>query len=280
VTGVAGRVTLTVPPDPRTPVLRVNASAPGCTPGVGLVTPVPGETAPLDLTIDLDCSAGAAGASSAPRPGTLEIETALPGALRIDDGPPRPVTFGTQLRIDRPGGRVHVRQWSANGTLFYDETVDVPRDASRRLVIDAPALRPQTADGTVVEDLRSGLSWAVGALATPGQAAASAICDDLDRGGAPDWRLPDIDELAFVMGVPGGVPLADLSACCLWSSTEHAGLRLTFYVDGGHIYGRGADQGGVGALCVRGAALPVDPLVVPERYHDRLPGNRRFRPRD
>jgi hypothetical protein len=279
-TGADGRATLTVPSDPRTPVLRANASAPGCALGVGLVTPLPSDTAPLDLTIDLECSASAAGAGSTARPGTLEIETALPGSLRIDDEPPTPVTFGTQLRIDRPGGRVRLRQSSANGTLFHDETVDVPRDASRRLVIDAPILLPLAADQAAVEDLRSGLSWTVGAAITANQVAASAICDDLERGGADDWRLPEIDELAFVMGTPGGVPLSNLSACCWWSSTEHAGLRLTFYVEGAHIYGRGADQGGVAALCVRGAARAVDPLLVPERYHDRLPGDRRFRPRD
>jgi hypothetical protein len=83
-----------------------------------------------------------------------------------------------------------------------------------------------------------------------------------------------------VLEAPGGVPLPGRSECCLWSSTEHAGLRLTFYVEGGHIYGRGADQSGVGALCVRGTAYAADPLLVPSRYHDRLPGNRRFRPRD
>ena len=156
----------------------------------------------------------------------------------------------------------------------------VPRDAAQRVVIDAPALRGLAADPAMVEDLRSGLLWTVGAATTTGQPAASAICESLERGGKSDWRLPEIDELAFVLEAPGGVPLPGLSACCLWSSTEHAGLRLTFYVDGGHIYGRGADQGGVGALCARGKAHVADPLLVPERYHDRLPGNRRFRPRD
>jgi hypothetical protein len=244
---------------------------------VGLVTPAPGSPAPVDLTLDFDCPSGSVAAAS-PRPGTLDIETALPGTLRIDDEAPAPVTFGTRLTVERPGGRVRLRQSSASGALFYDETVDVPRDAARRVVIDAPALRALATDSAVVEDLRSGLAWTVGAAITAGHAAASAICERLDRGGAADWRLPDIDELSFVMQTPGGPPLADVSDCCLWSATEHAGLRLTFYVDGSHIYGRGGDEGGVGALCVRGTAHAADPLSVPERYHDRLPGERRFRP--
>ncbi|HEX2466305.1 MAG TPA: CARDB domain-containing protein [Thermoanaerobaculia bacterium] len=277
-TAADGRATLTVPPDPRSPVLRVTASAPGCPPAVRLATPTAGQT-PLDLTIELSCPI-APSAAGQQRPGVLEIETALPGLLQIDDETPAAVTFGTKLTLERPGARVRLRQSSANGTSFYDRTVDVPRDATRREVIDAPVLRGIAADPSVVEDLRSGLLWSVGAATTTGQPAASAICESLERGGNGDWRLPEIDELAFVLEAPGGVPLLGLSDCCLWSSTEHAGLRLTFYVEGGHIYGRGADQGGVGALCARGAAHVADPLLVPERYRDRLPGNRRFRPRD
>jgi hypothetical protein len=279
ITGADGRATLTVPPDSRTPVLRVTATAPGCSPAMGLVAPAPGAPAPLDLTLDLACPGVSAAVAPARLPGALEIETALPGSLRIDDEPPAPVTFGTRLTVERPGGRVRLRQSSVNGTPFYDETIEVP-PAGRRLVIDTEALRPLAADPMVVEDLRSGLSWSVGAAAVPDQPAASAICEGLERGGASDWRLPDIDELALVMQTPGGVPLPGLSGCCLWSSTEHAGLRLTFYVEGGHIYGRGADEGGVGALCVRGVAHTADPLLVPQRYRDRLPGSRRFRPHD
>ena len=277
--GTDGRATLTVPHDPRTPVLRVTASAPGCPPAVRLATPTAGATAPLDLEIELVCPTVSAAAADPPRAGTLEIETALPGLLQIDDEAPAAVTFGTKLTLARPGARVRIRQSSANGTSFYDQTVDVPRDAERRLVIDAPALRGLAADPAMVEDLRSGLLWTVGAATTSGQPAASAICASLERGGKSDWRLPDIDELAFVLEAPGGVPLPGRSDCCLWSATEHAGLRLTFYVEGGHIYGRGADQSGIGALCARGDAHVADPLLVPQRYHDRLPGNRRFTPR-
>jgi hypothetical protein len=276
-TGADGRATLTVPPDPRLPVLRVTAAAPGCRPAVGVATPTVSASAPLELTLDLACPSGSP-AGESPRRGTLDIETALPGTLRVDEEPPARVTFGTRVTVERPGGRVRLRQSSVHGELFYDETIEVPRDAARRVVIDAPALRVVAGDSTVVEDLRSGLAWTVGAVATAGQAAASAICEGLERSGATDWRLPDIDELSFVMQTPGGPPLADVSACCLWSETEHAGLRLTFYVEGSHIYGRGSEEGGVGALCVRGTAHTADPLLVPERYHDRLPGRRRFRP--
>ena len=279
--GADGRATLTVPFDARSPVLRVTASAPGCPPAVRLATPTAGMQAPLDLTIELSCPTARSGRRGPAAPRSARDRDRASRSAAIDDEAPAPVTFGTKLTLERPGARVRVRQSSANGTPFYDQTFDVPRDAAQRVVIDAPRpARPRRRSrhrrGPAVRSAVDGGGRHHAAVnrRPPRSARVS------ERGGESDWRLPEIDELAFVLEAPGGVPLPGLSACCLWSSTEHAGLRLTFYVEGGHIYGRGADQGGVGALCARGKAHVADPLLVPERYHDRLPGNRRFRPRD
>ena len=295
VTGADGGATVDIPFDSRTPVLRVTATSPGCAPGVQVTTPSGGSAAlagtvaspdaaaePAEVAIALACSLQAAPAEPIAKPGSLSIETALPGELQIDDRPPREATFGTSLEVDRPGAIVRVRQTSANATTFFDQSFNLRGDAARKVVIDAPPLRAHASGTGVVEDLRSGLLWTVGAATTDGQPAAAAICDELERGGASDWRLPTIDELAFVLEahLRSAAPFEGLSGCCLWSTTEHAGGRLTFYLEGGHIYGRNADEHGVGALCVRGSAYAIDPVVVPARYHDRLPGNRRFRPRD
>jgi len=295
VTAADGVATLDIPFDSRTPVLRVTATSPGCAPGVQVTTPSGGSAAlagtvappgtaaaPAELTMALSCSAQSAPAEPIAKPGTLSIETALPGLLQIDDRAPEPVTFGTRREIERPGAIVRVRQTSASGTVFFDQTFNLGANAPRDITIDAPLLRAHASGSDVVEDLRTGLLWTVGAATTDGQPAAAAICDGLARGEANDWRLPDIDELAFLLEAHqrAAAPLRGLSDCCLWSTTEHAGGRLTFYLDGGHIYGRNADERGVGALCVRASAYPVDPVLVPARYHDRLPGARRFRPRD
>jgi hypothetical protein len=290
VTGPDGRAILAVPPDPRSPVLKVTASAPGCPAETRLATPTAAPARPLELTLELVCASEAVAARGA-EAGVLEIETALPGSVTLDDGPARAVTFGTRITVRRPGVSVRLRASSAHGTVFHDATVEVPREAGRLVVIDAPALRIMPNEDeratAIVEDLRTGLLWTPGAPASPRFEAAAAICDDLDRGGATDWRLPTIDDLVFVLeardratGAGAEVPLDRLDACCWWSSTAHAGLQLTYYVEGGHIYGRRAEEAGIGALCVHGSAYDVDPLLVPDRYHDRLPGRRRFRPRD
>jgi hypothetical protein len=267
-----------------------------------------GTDAAPDLDFALDCAGGASSMDEA-GPGVLVIEAALPGYLRLDDEEPRTVSLGERITERRPGARVRVRALSRGGVLFHDSTVDVPRDAGRRIVIDAPPL--QAVFGSdVVEDLRTGLLWTVGARAASSFDDAVAGCERLETGGAADWSLPEIDHLAFVLlahggaaagvaaaggatpggaapddapgdgAADGGTLLPGLSDCCLWSTTAHADWRLTFYVDGGHIYGRDPTQAGVGALCVRGEPHAADPLLVPERYRDRLPGQRRFRPRD
>jgi Protein of unknown function (DUF1566)/CARDB len=317
ITATDGRASLTIPADARAPVLKVTARAPGCPPAVRLATPSAGAGTPLEVTVELDCAAGAAAPVAVER-GVLEIECALPGLLRVDDEPAQTVSFGSRITVRRPGATVRLRAASANGTVFHDTTIEVPRDDRRAVVVDAPALqrwppspaepeardRPrdhasedgkardpasgEAAAGAIVEDLRSGLLWTVGAPTTASFAQAAEVCDGLARGGDADWRLPEIDELAFVLEAsarqgagPGtDTRLDDLPSCCVWSATEHTGLRLTFYRDGGHLYGRRAEEGGLAALCVRGTAYSVDPLAVPERYHDRLPGRRSFRPRD
>jgi hypothetical protein len=285
-----GRAALHIPADSRSPVLRLEARAPGCAPSTRVVT-LPGVAAapapPLEVAIDLVCEESAAGVPGAPNAGgarRLEIEAALPGRLQLDEGAPTSMTFGTKVVVEPPGAKVRVRATSLTGVLFFDRTLDLDGDSATTLTIDAPVLRAEARDARVVEDLRSGLEWAVGATAADSQAAAAATCDRLVRGGASDWRLPDIDQLAFVLEARARLGdralLPELSTCCVWSSTEHAGLRLTFYVEGGHIYGRRSEEAGVGALCVRGTPYTQDPLFVPDRYHDRLPGARRFRPRD
>jgi hypothetical protein len=296
VTGPDGAAALDIPFDSRTPVLRVTATSPGCAPGVQVTTPSGGSAAlagtaqspdpaapPSEVTIVLSCSPRTASAAEPiAKPGTLSIETALPGLLQIDDRLPESVTFGTRREIERPGAFVRVRETSANGTVFFDQSFNLDGSAARKITIDAPPLRARGSGSDVVEDLRTGLLWTTGAAATASQPAAAAVCDELVRDDANDWRLPDIDELAFVLEAHqrAAAPFHALSDCCFWSTTEHAGGRLTFYLDGGHIYGRNADEGGVGALCVRGSSYPVDLVLVPARYHDRVPGSRRFRPRD
>jgi hypothetical protein len=262
----------------------VKVATPSGGPAALAASTAPTEAAgtPAEIVIALSCAQPAALAAPIAKPGSLSIETALPGVLQIDDRPPQAVTFGTRLEVDRPGAIVRVRQTSANATTFFDQSFNLGGDAARKVVIDSPPLRAHASGDGVVEDLRSGLLWTAGAATTGRQPAAAAICENLEHGEATDWRLPTIDELAFVLEahLRSAAPFAGLSGCCLWSTTEHAGGRLTFYLEGGHIYGRNADESGVGALCVRGSAYEVDPVLVPARYHDRLPGNRRFRPRD
>jgi hypothetical protein len=311
-TTAGGTAVVMLPSDARTPVLRVTATSPGCTPETHLLpssraTRLPtvdagdarGAEAASDLDFALDCAGGAS--EGAAGPGALVIEAALPGYLRLDEEAPRAVRLGERIEEHRPGARVRVRAMSHGGVLFHDTTVDVPRDAGTTIVVDAPPLQP-VFGSAVVEDLRTGLVWTVGARTVSSFDDAVATCERLEVGGATDWRLPEIDQLAFVLlaraGAAAGDAAADASAagaapagaaaegelfpelsdCCLWSATAHSEWRLTFYLDGGHIYGRDPTQSGVGALCVRGEPHAVDPLLVPERYRDRLPGQRRFAP--
>ena len=79
---------------------------------------------------------------------------------------------------------------SHGGVLFHDSTVDVQQQEGRTLVIDAPPL--QAVFGSdVVEDLRTGLLWAVGAREVSSFDDAVATCERLEVGGASDWRLPE-----------------------------------------------------------------------------------------
>ena len=278
-----GSVVLSLPPNQRSPVLRVTVTVPGCAPQTRLATLAAAPSAVTDVDLEVSCAPIAEPAREI-APGVLEIEAALPGLLRIDDLEPVPVTPGARLAEHRPGARVRVRATSAGGLVFHDETVAVPRDRGVAIVVDAPPLL-QLPGADAVEDLRSGLTWTSGATAAASLDDAAAACAALERAGATDWRLPTIDELAFVAGDGTGdgdaalQGLRGLSPCCLWSTTEHAvGGTLTLYLDGGHIYGRRPQESGIGALCVRGTRYVLDPLLVPQRYRDRLPGQRRFSP--
>jgi hypothetical protein len=283
VTADDGGAALAIPSGERSPVVRVTVTAHGCAPATALATLPAAPGGAVDLDVEISCAAVAAPPPPAAAvSGQLEIETALPGLLRLDDDAPVPVEPGARVTVRRPGGVVRVRLSSAGGTTFHDASAAVPASSVATLVVDAPPLR--AVDGAdAIEDLRSGLLWSVGATSSASYRAAAATCAGLERAGAGDWRLPTIDELGFVLhaaadGAPGAT-LRGLSPCCLWSTTEHAvGGQLTFYLDGGHIYGRRPEEAGVGALCVRGVAYQLDPLSVPERYRDRLPGVRSFRP--
>ncbi|HVR28242.1 MAG TPA: CARDB domain-containing protein [Thermoanaerobaculia bacterium] len=281
-TGPDGTAVLELPANERSPVLRVTVGAPGCAPEMRLAPLAVSPARATDLDLEVSCAVIAEPAREV-EPGILEIETALPGLLRIDEREAVPVGPGSRIEEHRPGARVRVRASSAHGLVFHDEIVAVPRDRGVALVVDAPPLFALPG-GDALEDLRSGLLWTVGATTTASHEEAATVCAGVERAGAIDWRLPSIDELVFVLGVADGGTaarqgLGGLSPCCLWSATEHSvGGALTYYLDGGHIYGRRPEESGIGALCVRGTPYDLDPLLVPQRYRDRLPARRSFTP--
>ena len=264
--GADGRATLTVPHDPRTPVLRVTASAPGCPPAVRLATPTAGATAPLDLD---DRAARARrsrrpAADPAARRHASRSRAALPGLLQIDDEAPAAVTFGTKLTLARPGARVRVRQSSANGTSFYDQTIDVPRDAERRLVIDAagsarPGRRPRRRRGPAVRSAvdggrrhHLGSAGGVRDLRRASSAAARAT------GVYPtstSWRSCSRRPAAFPF------PAGPTAACGARPSTPACASRSTSRA--GTSTDAAPTRAGSARSASRGAAHAADPLLVP-----------------
>ncbi len=123
--------------------------------------------------------------------------------------------------------------------------------------------RFQIIDKAYVVDSHTSLMWAV---KDNGKDIdwweAKKYCEDFSVGGYPDWRLPDIKELATLYTskesnkdgyyVAGPIQVTD---CCIWSSYDVLGAALSFsFKSGKRIPAAFAETYQLRALPVRGTS--------------------------